>query len=41
MSRHKEVGEVVSAILSLVNNQCSFIVELPRVLTMMFARKSW
>ena len=39
MSRDKEVGEVVSAIISLVNNQYSFLVELLRVLTLMFARK--
>ena len=38
MSRDKEVGQVVSAIISLVNNQYSFLVEL-RVLTVMFARK--
>ena len=28
MSHNKEVGEVLSAIISLVNNQCSCIVEL-------------
>ena len=39
MSRDKEVGEVVSAITSLVNNQYSFLVELQSVLTAMFARK--
>ena len=39
MSRDKEVGEVVSAIISLVNNQYSFLVELLLVLTVMFARK--
>ena len=39
MSRDKKVGEVVSAIICLVNNQCSFLVELLRVLTVMFARK--
>ena len=39
MSRDKEVGQVVSAIISLVNNQYSFLVELLRVLTVMFARK--
>ena len=39
MSRDKEVGEVVSAIISLVNNQYSFLVELLRVLTVIFARK--
>ena len=33
MSRDEEVGEVVSAIISLVNNQYSFLVELLRVLT--------
>ena len=37
MSCDKEVGEVVSAIISLVNNQCSFLVELLPVLTVMFA----
>ena len=37
MSRDKKVGEVVSAIICLVNNQCSFLVELLRVLTVMFA----
>ena len=31
MSHDKEVGEVVSAIISLVNNQYSFLVELRRV----------
>ena len=39
MSYNKEVGEVVSAIISLVNNQYSFLVELLRVLTVMFAQK--
>ena len=39
MSRDKEVDEVVSAIISLVNNQYSFLVELLRVLTVIFARK--
>ena len=39
MSHDEEVGEVVSAIISLVNNQYSFLVELGRVLAMMFARK--
>ena len=39
MSRDKEVGQVVSAIISLVNNQYSFLVELLRVLTVMFARE--
>ena len=37
MSCDKEVGEVVSAIISLVNNQYSFLVELLPVLTVMFA----
>ena len=32
MSRDEEVGEVVSGIISLVNNQYSFLVELLRVL---------
>ena len=39
MSRDKELGEVVSAIISLVNNQYSFLVELLHVLTVMFVRK--
>ena len=39
MRRDKEVGEVVSAINSFVNNQYSFLVELQSVLTAMFARK--
>ena len=39
MSRNKKVGEVVSAIISLVNNQYSFLVESLRVLTVMFGRK--
>ena len=39
MSRDKEEGEVVSAIISLVNNQYSFSVELLGVLTVIFARK--
>ena len=39
MSCNKEVGEVVSAIIFSVNNQCSFLVELLGVLTVMFARK--
>ena len=39
MSRDKEAGEVVSAKISLVNNQYSFLVELLRVLTVMFAQK--
>ena len=39
MSHHKEVGEVVSAIISLVNNQYNFLFELMRVLTVIFARK--
>ena len=38
MSRDKEVGEVVSVIISLVNNQYSFLVELLRALTATFAR---
>ena len=38
MSRDKEVGQVVCAIISSVNNQYSFLVELLRVLTVMFAR---
>ena len=38
MSRDKR-GEAVSAIISLVNNQYSFLVELLRVLTVMFKRK--
>ena len=39
MSRDKEVGEIVSAIISFVNNQYSFLVELLRILTVMFAQK--
>ena len=39
MSRDKEVGEVVSAIIYLVNNQYSFLVELQSFLIAMFARK--
>ena len=39
MSRDKELGEVVSAIISFVNNHYSFLVELLCVLTVMFARK--
>ena len=39
MSRDKEVAEVVSAIISLVNNHYSFLTELLRVVTVMFARK--
>ena len=33
MGRDKELGEVVSAIISLVNNQYSFLVELLCVLS--------
>ena len=39
MSCNKEVGEVVSAIIFSVNNQCSFLVELLGVLKVMFAPK--
>ena len=39
MSRDKEVGEIVSAIISFVNNQYSFLVELLRILIVMFAQK--
>ena len=39
MSRDKEVGGVVSAIISLVNNQYSCLVEFLGVLTVMLARK--
>ena len=39
MSRHKELGEIVSAIIYLANNQYSFLVQLLCVLTVMFARK--
>ena len=39
MNRDKEEGEVVSAIISLVNNQYNFSVELLGVLTVIFARK--
>ena len=39
MSCNKEVSKVVSAIISLVNNQYSCLVELLAVLTLMLARK--
>ena len=39
MSRDKEVGEVVSPIISLANNQYSCLVELLLVLIVMFARE--
>ena len=39
MSRDKEVGEVVSVIISLENNQYSNLVELLDVITGMLARK--
>ena len=39
MSRDKEIGEVVSAMISLVNNQYSCLVELLGVLTEMLAQK--
>ena len=39
MSRDKEVGEIVSAIISFVNNQYSFLVELLSILIVMFAQK--
>ena len=39
MSRDKEVGEVVSPIISLVNNNYSCLVELLLVLIVMFARE--
>ena len=39
MSRNKEVVGVVSAIISLVNNQYSCLVEFLGVLTVMLARK--
>ena len=39
MGRDKKVGEIFSAIISLLNNQYSFLVELLRVLTVMFSRK--
>ena len=39
MSRDNKVGEVVSAIISLVNHEYSFLADLLRVLTVMFARK--
>ena len=39
MSRDKEVGKVVSAVIFLLNNQYSFLVELLGVLTVMFVRK--
>ena len=40
MSRDKEAGEVVSVIISLVNNQYSCLVELLDVLIGMLARKA-
>ena len=39
MSRDKELGEVVSAIISLVNNHYSFLVELLCVLTVMLRER--
>ena len=39
MSRDNKVGEVVRAIVSLVNHEYSFLVDLLRVRTVMFARK--
>ena len=39
MSRDKEEGEVVSAIISLVNNHYSCLVELLGILTVMLVRK--
>ena len=39
MSRDKEVGVVVSPIISLVNNNYSCLVELLLVLIVMFARE--
>ena len=39
MSRDKEIGEVVRAIISLVNNRYSCLVELLGVLTVMLVRK--
>ena len=39
MSCGKEVSKVVSAIISLINNQYSCLAELLGVLTIMFARK--
>ena len=38
MNHDEEVAEVASVIISLVNNQYIFLVELLRVLTVMFAR---
>ena len=38
MSYDKEIGEVVNAKISLVNNQDSLLVELLRAQTVMFAR---
>ena len=35
MNRNKEVGEVVSAIIFLINNQKSCLVELLGILTVM------
>ena len=39
MSRDKKVGEVFSAIISLVNNRYSCLVELLRVSAVMFVQK--
>ena len=39
MSRNNEVSKVVSAIISLVNNQYSCLVELLGVLTAMLAQE--
>ena len=39
MSLNNEVSKLVSAIISLVNNQCSCLVELLGVLTVMLVEK--
>ena len=39
MSHDKEVGEIFSAIISLVNNQHSCLVESMGVVTVMFVQK--
>ena len=39
MSHDKEVGEIFSAIISLVNNQHSCLVESLGVITVMFVQK--
>ena len=41
MSHDKEVGQVVSAIISLVNNQYSFLVELLYVQQWCLRERGW